>query len=169
MDGMKNNLMDWDDSIESDGNGYVILEEGDYVFEITNFERGRHPGSAKVPACNKASITLKMETEQGTAFAFENLYLYRTMEWKLSEFFRSIGQKKAGERLVMNWNTVLGARGRVHIVPATYKGSDGQTHEKNQVTRYLDYDESKMPKPAGVDEDGFMQIPDDAADELPFN
>ena len=33
--------MDWNDSIEEDGQEYIILPEGDYNFRVTNFERGR--------------------------------------------------------------------------------------------------------------------------------
>ena len=49
--------MDWDDAIENDGQEFIILPEGDYNFMVTGFERGRFPGSAKIPACNKATIT----------------------------------------------------------------------------------------------------------------
>ena len=47
----------WDDQISVDGEQYVVLEEGDYDFTVTGFERGRFPGSAKIPACNKAVLT----------------------------------------------------------------------------------------------------------------
>ena len=38
------NMMDWNDTIESDGQEFVLLDEGDYNFTVTNFERGRFPG-----------------------------------------------------------------------------------------------------------------------------
>ena len=41
----RNMCMDWNDAIESDGQEYVLLEEGDYNFEVVDFERGRYPGS----------------------------------------------------------------------------------------------------------------------------
>ena len=47
------------DEIEND-NEFQILPDGDYNFTVTGFERGRHQGSAKLPPCNKAIITLKM-------------------------------------------------------------------------------------------------------------
>ena len=43
----QNMCMDWNDEIENDGQEFVLLPEGDYVFKVTGFERGRHPGSAK--------------------------------------------------------------------------------------------------------------------------
>ena len=36
----------WDDEITSDSGGFLLLEEGDYDFTVTAFERGRFPGSA---------------------------------------------------------------------------------------------------------------------------
>lgn len=156
--------MDWGDTIEQD-NQFVILPEGDYTFTVTKFERARHAGSEKIPPCNKALLTLEVKTPEGTATVLTDLLLYRTMEWKISSFFRAIGQKKQGEGLVMDWSRVIGARGRAHIAPATYVGKqDGREHEKNEVVRYYDYDPSQMPK-----EDDFMTLPEGSDDELPFN
>ena len=48
----------WGDQIVADGGEFLLLDEGDYDFTVTAFERGRFPGSAKIPACNKAVLTL---------------------------------------------------------------------------------------------------------------
>ena len=133
------NILDWDSTIEDDGTGFVLLEEGDYDFTVTGFERGRHNGSAKIPACNKAIVTLSIETPNGVAEIKENLILYKTMEWKISAFFRSLGMKKHGERLVMDWDKVLGAAGRAHIVQREYVGNDGINKKANNVGYFLDY------------------------------
>ena len=133
------NILDWDSTIEDDGTGFVLLEEGDYDFTVTGFERGRHNGSAKIPACNKAIVTLSIETPNGVAEIKENLILYKTMEWKISAFFRSLGMKKHGERLVMDWDKVLGAAGRAHIVQREYVGNDGTNKKANNVKYFLDY------------------------------
>ena len=67
-DFVNNNVgMDWTDTIESDGQEFVLLPEGDYNFVVSAFERGRFPGSAKMQACNKATLTLQVETKQGVA------------------------------------------------------------------------------------------------------
>ena len=136
-----NRIMDWDDVLESDGAEFVVLPEGDYTFTITNFERGRFPGSAKIPACNKATISINIDNDIGVATARFDLILYRTLEWKIASFFRCIGQKKHGEKVAMNWNGIVGARGRAHIKPRTYqKGSEDR--QVNDVERFYDYDES---------------------------
>ena len=62
-----NGCFDWDDEIQNDGQEFITLPEGDYVFEVVDFERGRYPASAKIPPCNKASLTLQVKTPDGIA------------------------------------------------------------------------------------------------------
>jgi len=132
------NILDWDSTIENDGQGFVLLDEGDYDFTVTGFEKGMHNGSAKIPPCPKAMLTLSVDTPAGVAEIKENMILYKTMEWKLSSFFRCIGLKKHGERLVMKWDHVLGASGRAHIVQREYVGNDGVSRKANNVAYFMD-------------------------------
>ena len=157
-----NMFLDWDDAIESDGQEFVILEEGDYNFTVTDFERGRFPGGPKIPPCNKAALTLQVKTPDGVAICRTDLLLYKTMEWKLSAFFRCIGQKKHGERLVMDWNRVIGSRGRAHFKPRAYTDRDGNERQANDLDRFYDWDEKYFP----AEESQFVEITDD--DDLPF-
>lgn len=134
---MDRNLMDWSDTIESDGQDFVVLPEGDYAFTVTRVERGRFPGSSKIPPCNKATVSVRIDNDLGPATARFDLILYRTLEWKIAAFFRSIGQKKHGEKLVMDWRNVVGARGRAHFRPRAYL-KDGEERQVNDVCRFLD-------------------------------
>ena len=71
----------------------------------------------------------------------EFLFLHRSVEWKLSAFFRCIGQKKPGEKLVMDWGNVIGSKGRAHFKPRSYKANNGEDREANELDRFIDYDE----------------------------
>lgn len=133
----------WDDEITNDSS-YDLLEEGDYQFTVTAFERARFPGSVKIPPCNKAVLTLSVECPGGPASVKYDLILYSTMEWKLSEFFRAIGQKKHGEPLRPRWNEVVGSRGRGHFKPRTYTKKDGSEGKANDVEKFYDYDPAAM-------------------------
>ena len=155
-------IMDWNDSISSDAKEFVTLPEGDYTFTVTGFERAHFPGSAKLPPCNKASLTLDIDNDLGIATARIDLILARSLEWKISSFFSSIGQKKQGETLKMDWDKVVGARGKAHIRPRKYTDRNGNEREANDVERFYDYDPDKMSAEAA----GFVEVQDD---ELPFD
>lgn len=115
--------LDWEDSIEKDSD-YVVLPEGDYEFVVESVERARHNGSDKLPPCNKAIVKLRIDSQYGTAVINHNLFLHTNTEGMLSAFFTAIGQKKKGEPLRMNWSSVPGTSGRIHIKPRQYNGND---------------------------------------------
>lgn len=136
----------WDDEIENESVGWVLLPEGEYDFVVEGFERGRHNGSSKIPPCNKAILTLGIDSPQGHASVTCNLFLYDRYEWKLCQFFTSIGARKHGERLRMNWNQVLGARGRCKVTVRPYTGNDGKERQANDIDRFLEPENNQTPK-----------------------
>lgn len=132
-------VFDWDDEIEYDGEdrSFVMLEEGDYEFEVTKFERSHYTpkAGAKTPACNQADVTLKITTGEGDCYIVDRFPLASSMEWKISSFFRSIGLKKHGEKLKMKWTDTIGCTGRAHITKTS--GSKDNVFFNN-VGRYID-------------------------------
>ena len=146
---VQNMEMDWNDSIETDSQEYVLLPEGDYNFIVTNFERGRFPGGAKIPPCNKATITIQIAASEGVATLHFDLLLYRTLEWKISSFFRCIGLKKHGEKLVMDWSKVINSYGKCHVKQKTYTNQYGEEKTINDVDKFYDFD----PKDYEINED----------------
>lgn len=127
----------WGDQIVAEGGEFLLLDEGDYDFTVTAFERGRFPGSAKIPACNKAVLTLTVQTPNGEANTKYDLILWSSLEWKISEFFRAIGQKKSGEAFVPRWNEVVGSKGRAHFKPRKYL-KNGEERQVNDVSKFYD-------------------------------
>ena len=126
----------WDDTIEKDSTDFVLLQEGDYDFEVESYERARHGGSEKLPPCNKAVLKLRIESEAGTAYLTHNLFLHSKTEGILSSFFSSIGLKKKGEPLRMNWNLVPGSKGRCKVKVRNWKGNDGEERQSNEIVRF---------------------------------
>ena len=157
----QNMEMGWDDTIQEDGQELILLDEGDYNFIVTNFERGRFPGGQKIPACNKATITVQIETDKGLSVIKFDLLLYRSVEWRISSFFRCIGQKKHGEKLTMNWNTVIGSVGRAHVTQRKYTNNYGEEKTVNDIGRFIDYDPKFFNEILGAP----VEISDD---DLPF-
>lgn len=128
----------WEDTIENDGPEFVLLPEGDYDFEIVDFERGRHPGSEKLPPCNKAIVHVKVEGKEGTTIIKHNLFLHSKTEGILCAFFTAIGQRKKGERLKMNWNTVVGSKGRCQVGTRKWINDEGKEITMNQIKRFYE-------------------------------
>lgn len=133
-------MMNWNSIIENDGEApeYIVLPEGDYDFTVTSFEKSEHEGSAKIPPCPKAILELTVKTPRGISVIRENLFLDESFEWKLCQFFRSIGQRDHGQKYTMDWSKVQGAKGRAHIIVNEWTGSDGVTRQNNRVQKYLD-------------------------------
>ena len=150
---MDNNIMNWDDVLDNDGQEFIVLPEGDYVFTVTSFERGQFPGGPKIPPCPKATLMLTVDcAESGVAMARVDLMLYRTVEWKIAAFFRCIGLKKHGEKAAMDWSKVVGARGKAHFKPREYTTRDGEIRTVNDVVRFIDFEPSVRMTPVQTNE-----------------
>lgn len=130
--------LDWDSDITKDDE-YEILPEGTYTFRVEALERGRYNGSEKMGACPVANLTLSVvnaETEKHGKI-LDSLYLHAKAEWRLSQFFTAIGQKKKGETLKMDWNMVPGSTGRLELTINEYTKKDGSKAKNNRVGKYL--------------------------------
>lgn len=144
MENQADRELQWDDTIEKESSDFILLPEGDYNFVVDSFERGRHGGSEKLPACNKAVLKLRVESDKGTALITHNLFLHTKTEGLLSAFFESIGQKKKGEKMAMNWSRVPGATGRAKVGIHTYVNKDGEERQSNDIKKFY----PKENKPA---------------------
>jgi len=133
----------WEDRIEKESE-FILLPPGDYDFTIGGFERGYHNGSDKMPACNKAIIDVRIvdPASGDTVTIKHNLFLHSKSEWKLSEFFISLGLKKPGEPLTMCWNRISGCRGRCKVGNREYNGKD-----YNEIKKF--YDPAEQPTQSG--------------------
>lgn len=133
--------MGWDDTIENDSE-FVLLPEDTYDFEILGFERKRFEGSTKMSACPKAELSIKLTSEAGSATVKENLLLNKKVEWKLCQFFTSIGLRKHGEPLRMNWSEVTGRKGKCKVSVNKYTNDKGEEREINRIKEFLEPNET---------------------------
>lgn len=153
MSEMNNQFLDWDSTIENES-GFTLLPAGEYTATVTGFTRGefspRNPNS-KIPACKCAELTISIiDPESGEQVDLDDrLFLLKKFEWKLCQFFTSIGQRKHGEQLRMNWGSVMGAKCRVKVSVNEYDRRDGNGKGKNnRIEEYLDPVES-VPATSG--------------------
>lgn len=138
---MTDREFNWDDIIENDGGEYILLPEGDYDFKVLSFERERHQGSAKLPPCNKAVLNIEVTSPQGKTTIRHNLFLHSKCEGLLCAFFSSIGQRKRGEKLQMNWNSVTGATGKCKVKIHTWTKDDGSQGQSNEISKFYEKEE----------------------------
>lgn len=129
--------MDWNSNIEDDGREYTLLPTGDYPFTVVKFEKGYFEGSAKVGPCPRADLTLAIEHDGKTVNLQTQLLLDRAFEWKIGGFFVSIGEKRKGEKLKMNWAKVLGAKGVAHVNVNKWTDRNGNERENNNVAYFV--------------------------------
>ena len=135
---VKNEMMDWDDSISADaGSEQNLPPEGEYGFKVIEFEKTFAKSGNKM-----AKITIQLDKENGQNWkVYDYLVLSDKMAWKLAQFFEALSLKKKGEALdKMPWDKVLGGSGRVKIKHETYEGK-----ESCKVERYLASEAAKAP------------------------
>lgn len=133
----------WDEVIENESDGeFVVLKPGDYEFKVTGFTRERHPGSAKLPPCNKAVLNILIESENGKNVIRHNLFLHQKTEGLLCAFFRAIGQKKHGEPLKMDWYKVEGSHGKCKVGVREYTTDNGEKRQANEIQKFYDCEET---------------------------
>lgn len=138
--------------IENEDGGFTLLPEGDYDFTISKVTRGRYEGSDKMPACNSVTVELTVWGPQDKTTITERFFLVKKFEWKLSQFFLSIGLKKHGEQLVMRWN-IEGMRGKCKVYIDHYKKNDGSDGQFNKIKKFYAYDEqvqTASPQPTAA-------------------
>lgn len=139
----------WEDEIENE-DAFVLLPDGDYWFKIMKVDKGRYDGGPKISACPKAIVEFEITCPDGNAVTLtENFLLHQKMEWKLSQFFASIGMKAKGEKLRMNWSPeIIGKTGICKIMQNHYKNDNGEDKTNNRIDKlYPSYDQPNLPPP----------------------
>lgn len=143
-----NGVFGWDDEIQAESS-FTLLPAGDYRFSIKKFEKARYEGGEKIPACPKAVVTFEVYAPDGTTVELtENYLLHQKMEWKLSEFFASVGLKKKGEPVKMLWSPeLISKQGVCKLIVHTYK-KDGEDRQTNRIDKlYPSYDQPILAPP----------------------
>lgn len=156
FDGNQNAASDgaigWDDAICCDITEFTVLPDGDYPFTVVKFERQHHTGSAKMPACGKSVLTIRLDGGPlGTTLVTENLFMHQRMLWKIKQFLVSIGQgKEEDKKIHPRWTEVPGSSGRCHVAVQDYQSTKyGDTRQRNQITKFYPADPGPGARPAG--------------------
>lgn len=129
---MGNEAMDWNSPIEDDGQQFVILPEDTEVdCTVIEFEQAFTTAGAPM-----AKLRIKCVAAEGKTIVDENLALQKNCEWKLCEFFTALGQRVHGQRIVPDWEKVLGAKFRAVLKKEPWKSNPDKFN--NKIKRYLE-------------------------------
>jgi len=130
--------LDWGDTVTKD-EAFSLLPEGDYNFTITGFERGRYAGGDKLPECNKAVITIKVDDGVNTGTIVHNFFLLDTWENRIGAFFLAIGLKKKGEPVsIAKFSDCIGKTGRCKVIVDEYTNRQGSKNKSNRISTFYE-------------------------------
>ncbi|MDY4041004.1 MAG: hypothetical protein SOY67_02705 [Collinsella sp.] len=129
----------WGDEITATGDSGTLLEEGEYRFTVTEFQRGRVE-RGKNAGANQAVYTLHVEGAGGASKDIKYfITLTDSMRWKATQFFKAIGQIPAdtseGDDFRPEWDRCIGSTGMAEVYVRKFTGDDGRERETNDVSR----------------------------------
>lgn len=122
---MENNdrALSWDDEIEKESE-FQRIEPGEYTFTVVNLEKGQFNGSEKMGPCPMVTATLRVDVGGRNVDLKDTLYLHTKAEWRLSQYFLSLGLKKKGEKTKQRWNESMGRSGRLKTKIDQFQGRE---------------------------------------------
>ena len=150
--------LSWDDEFTNEQQEFVLLPEGEYPFEVTGMERARFEGSAKLPPCSMAKLTLRIYGgAKGDTTVTHRLYLHTKVSGLLKAFFVSIGQCKQSDDVIRpRWPEVVGSKGicklGIHEYTKQSGPNAGKTGQSNEVQSFL-----PPPEPKAAPTQGWTQ------------
>lgn len=151
-----NEELDYEATIEDEGGEFTLLPDGDYEFIITKITRGRYNGSDKVPPCGEVNVEMRVGNSTDATTITERFFMLKKWEWKLSQFFLSIGLKKHDEPLKMRWN-IEGMKGKCKVYVDSFTKKDGSAGQSNKIKKFYAYDENVNVAPIAASQPTYTQ------------
>ena len=138
----------WGDEVDpaNSGGEYPLLPEGEAFFTVEKLERTRKE-FGKFGTINVAVITMMCTSATGDdktqVEIKQQLGLHHNLDWKITQFFTAICQRKHGDsgKFVPNWAAVEGEVGRCMVKHRKFAKKTDATGEKtgiaNEITEFL--------------------------------
>lgn len=136
----------WTDEVDpaSATDKYTILPDGEALFTILKFERERKDWG-KFGTINVAILTLLVKSlvAEATSEIKEQIGLHHDLDWKITQFFTALGQRKTGDtgKFTPDWSRIVGGAGRCMVKARKYAKRDDalgtMTGIANDVDKFL--------------------------------
>ncbi|KRN88171.1 hypothetical protein [Ligilactobacillus acidipiscis] len=139
MNNNNNEVIGWGESFTAEESEFTLISAGNYPFTVKEMDRKIYDGSGKIPnGTPYAEVKCEVTGPEGTTTISERLYLLKRMQWKLTQFFQSIGQGVViGQPFQPNWSTVVGSKGMAEIEVNSYNDKDGNPKKNNRIKNFL--------------------------------
>jgi len=145
----ENNEMDWNTEIDptADRPERALLPEGPVRFAVLKLKRTRKE-FGKFGTINVAEIKLLvigMSGEGQDAEITINLGLHADLQWKITEFFTSIGQRQHGDsgKFVPNWAKVEDSEGYAMNKHREITSKKGEKYKVNDLAKFCTKEEAE--------------------------
>ena len=143
MTNIDNSVMDWNDVIEDDGQEYVLLLKGIITSLLLILKK------------EDSLVVQKFLPQIKQQYLFKFFLNWVLPQWSLTWFFlrHLIGNyllsfvqsvKRKWWKITMDWNNVLGAKGRAHIKQKVYTNQAREEKTINDLDYFIDYDEKSF-------------------------
>ena len=157
--------MDWDSPVENEGEEFTLLPAGSEAnFEVLGLDKSRVSKPGNYTGCPMAKMKIAVRNEHGSTVVNESLILHSKMEWKICQFFTSVGFRKHGEKLQPQWNRAVGAKGRCKLLVSEYESTKnpGTKNKNNKIDKFLDPPNATAAKATATPE-ATTEVEDDIA------
>ena len=166
LDNKNEEQFDWG-CITEDEAEYTIIPQGEFIFTVSEIEKTYFNGSAKLPPCNQAIVTLMVDVNGEEPVPLKvNFFSHKKTFWKAGQFFVSIGLKDKGQPYQIDWNKAIGRKGKAAFVRKKWTGYDGQEREYTEVDKFLPFDPAILVEPE--DPDWLNRASMEPLENLPF-
>lgn len=110
-----------------------VFEPGDYEFTVKNVDR-----TVNDDGYNKVIVDLEVTDGEHTSIVKDFITLKSTVIWKIAQYFRSLGMKKHGENIKMDWKGSVGKKGMLTLLKEEAVSKQNNKYLRNSVKGYLD-------------------------------
>jgi hypothetical protein len=129
-------IIDYDGTISHDSEFTTLPENEEVTFTVTEIEKGRNSDGTKPQV--KAKLLCVSINGKGQTTITDYITMTRKSEWKLCELFISLGMRKHGEPLKLNWD-IVGKTGRAVVMVDKYTNrTTGEEKTSNKIKKYLE-------------------------------
>ena len=118
--------------------GYKPLTAGEYVFTFSDYEIREYKGGAKIPPCTQILVKLIIDIAGVHYCVFDRLNLVDNNEWKITNFFKSLGINMQGATIADCLEMAQGQQGRALVKQCEYfSKKQGKQVVGNEIKAYL--------------------------------